>query len=249
MSQSLSAQPGRGAVVGLFEDEAQAQAAVEALRANGISEQHVSMLSPSIGAGDVHAQLVSMGVPDGESRYYAEQVRAGQTLLLVDANTDYQHTRELLKRHGAADVQSRGAELTQADDAGTPVGTGPRPIDVTGRWEDVTSRYETLFEQHYGTSDATWQQMAPVYRWAWEAANDARHRGQPWSKVEAQLRRSWPGPQAWDAVQGPIQDVWTDVAGEAATGAEGGQDRRIPRQGTDQLVAARDVVPPPEAIK
>jgi hypothetical protein len=249
VSQSLPPQAGRRAVVGLFEDEAQAQAAVEALRSNDISEQHVGMLSPSVGAGDVQAQLVSMDVPDGESRYYAEQVRAGHTLLIVDADGDYQHTRELLQRYGAADVQSRGAELTQADDAGTPVGTGPRPIDVTGRWEDVISRYEMLFQQHYGTSDTTWQQMAPVYRWAWGAANDPRYRGQPFSKVEANLKESWSGPQQWDLVKGPIQDVWTDVADEAATGAEGGQDRRILRQGSDQLVPARDVVPPPEPIK
>jgi hypothetical protein len=48
-------------------------------------------------------------------------------------------------------------------------------------------------------------------------------------------------------VAGPIRDVWEDVADEATTGAEGGADRRIPRQGADQQVPAREVVPPSAA--
>jgi hypothetical protein len=194
-------------------------------------------------------RLLSLGVPGGESRYYAEQVHAGQTLLVVDAAGGYRQTCQLLLQYGASDVQSRGQALARAENAGTPEGTGPRPPDITGRWGDVSSRYEMLWGQHYGSTDQTWPQMAPIYRWAWEAANDPQHRGQSWSQVEARLRQAWPGPQPWSDVREPIEDVWTDVADEATTGAEGGQDRRIPRQGSDQQVAARTLLPPSEPIQ
>ena len=93
-----------------------------------------------------------------------------------------------------------------------------------------------------------WEQMEPVYRWAWEQSNDPQRRGKPWAEVESLLRQRWQGQPAWDEVKGPIRDVWEDVADEATTGAEGGQDRRIPRQGNDQWVAARDVLPPSKPI-
>jgi hypothetical protein len=248
VSQSLSPQAGRSVAVGLFPREAQARQAIEALRGQGISEQHVGVLSNDTAGQDLQAHLATLGVPDGESRYYADEVRSGQTLVVVRANGQYAEARELLLQHGAEDVQSRGADLARPEGAGDVLGAGPRPIDVTGRWEDVRSRYEMLFGQHYGSTDLTWQQMEPVYRWAWDAANEPRHRGKPWSDVESELQSAWRGSPAWDNVAGAVRDVWEDVAEEATTGAEGGADRRIPRQGTDQSVAARDVVPPSKPI-
>ena len=44
-----------------------------------------------------------------------------------------------------------------------------------GSWKDVASRYEALWRQHYGTSDATWERIAPVYSFGWYEANDARY--------------------------------------------------------------------------
>jgi hypothetical protein len=225
--------------VGLFEHDAPARAAMQALRKLKLEAQSLTQAS----VADLQPMLVGRGVPDGEARYLAEQVRAGQTLIVVDARADYAAAREVLLRHGGADVQSRGAELARSAGAGVSGGAGARPIDVTGRWEDVSSRYEMLWQQHYGTSDATWEQMTPIYRYAWQIANHPQHRGRPWAEVEEIVRRGWDGPQRWEDVRGPIRDVWEDVAEEAATGAEGGQDRRIARQGTDQSVPARDVMP------
>jgi hypothetical protein len=104
-----------------------------------------------------------------------------------------------------------------------------------------------LWQQHYGTTDATWEQMAPVYRHAWQLANEPRYRGRPWTEVEAAVQSDWQSAGRapdWAAVAGPIRDVWEDVAEEAAQGAEGGQDRRIPRQGNDQSGPARTMTPP-----
>lgn len=251
----------------LFEQAASAEQAVQALAEIGLDQRQVGVLVPGAPApgdevpaedatglliaanraGDVPAVLVSMGVPDGEARYYADEVHSGRSLVVANAGQSYAAVRERLLDLGGYDVQSRGGELARAAGAGVPGGTGPRPVDLTGHWEDVASRYRMLWQQHYGTSDATWEQVEPVYQYAWQRANDPRDRGRPWAEVESAVRGEWqarPGAPDWDSVAGAIRDVWEDVADEASTGAEGGRDRRIPRQGADQAGPARDVEPP-----
>src|SRR5918911_2626920 len=268
MNASTPPQAGRSVVVGLFEREPQARQAVQGVRGLGLDERQVGILVPGQGSedappgassdvsgvlaiaavgDDVARVLVEMGVPEGEARFYATEAGAGRTLVVVDADGQYGVVRDLVLRNGGYDVQSRGAELARPAGAGVRGGSGPAPIDLTRNWDDVASRYEMLWQQHYGTTDATWDQMAPIYRFAWQVANDPRYRGRPWSEAEAAVRQEWEsaaGQASWSDVAGPIRDVWEDVADEATTGAEGGADRRIPRQGADQRVAARDLAPP-----
>ncbi len=229
----------------LFADTRLARRAADVLMSSGVSESSIHVLDATV--ADLQPSLVSLGVPEGEARYYIELVSAGQTLLVVAGQTDLASARETLLSQGGVDVQAQGGQLARPEGAGVAGGTGARPSDVTGRWQDVISRYEMLWQQHYGTSETTWEQMAPVYRYAWELANQPRYRGRPWSEVEATVRADWASRGSaltWDLVAGPIRDVWEDVAEEAAIGAEGGGDRRIPRQGNDQTVAARDLRPP-----
>jgi hypothetical protein len=242
-------------VAAVFDQPAAAQQALESF---GLDPQRQLGLwaPPSDGRGllvginraeELPAGLVSLGVPEGEARYLMDEVRNGRTLVVVDAGEHSAEVREQLLAQGGYDVQSRGGELARAEGAGVPGGAGPRPIDLTGHWPDVASRYRMLWQQHYGTTDATWEQVEPIYRYAWERANAPADRGRPWSEVAASIQREWqsrPGAPEWSSVAGPMRDVWEDVADEASSGAEGGQDRRIPRQGADQAGPAREVVPP-----
>ena len=231
MTPSTPPQSGRTVAVGVFADSAHAQRAVQALTALGIREGAIALLPPDASGTDIQAQLVELGVPAGEARFYAQEVRADRTLLVVPAIDNYDQVRDVLVQHAGSDVESRGQELARDEGAGIPGGTGARPIDVSGRWEDVTSRYETLWQQHYGTTDATWEQMEPTYRFAWQVANRPELRGRPWTEVEQAVRDEWArghDAASWDSVADPIRDVWEDVAAEAATFAEGGQDRSIP---------------------
>jgi hypothetical protein len=255
-----------GIVVGLFERDSDARALVQTLSSRGFRPADYGLVAPGSRPGDAEVgslvamaasahvsneladALVTLGVPEGEARFYGEEAREGRTLLVVNAGSQPEQVRKLVMEHSGYDVRSRGRELARAN-GGVAGGTGGRPVDLTGDWTDVASRYEMLFGQHYGTTDATWPRMEPIYRWAWEAANEAPNRGRPWSEVEAAVRDRWRSEspdQSWDAVAGPIRDVWEDVADEAAGGAEGGADRRIARQGTDQSVAASALQPPRE---
>ena len=281
---------GPSIVLALFEVESDARAVVDALRSRSFDDRQVGVLTPGqslnasqtavgdissmlalaasapnvAGTTDLSEVLVSMGVPDGQARFYAGEARDGRTLVIVKANGRFDEVHRLVLEHDGYDVQSRGAELIRGevqgpentragepDGGGVPGGVGPRAIDVTSNWPDFASRYEMLWQQHYGTTDATWPQMEPLYHYAWQLANAPEYRGRPWDEVESAIAGNWKTSElsqslSWSDAAGPIRDVWEDVAEEAATGAEGGADRRVARQGTDQLVAARDLIPPHE---
>lgn len=267
------AMPSRTVVVGVFEREPQAREAVEAVRSLGLTDSDLGLLAPaqtlntsdarSAGISemlssaaansdraDLESVLVTLGVPGGDARFYAEQAAEGRSLVMANAyGGRVDEIRNLLRDHGGFDVESRGADFIRGDGAGVRGGVGPRPIDVTTNWTDFRSRYQMLWQQHYGTTDATWEQMEPLYRYAWQLANDAGYRGRAWSDVEASLQRDWQASamsrsMRWQEARGPMRDVWEDVAQEALSGAEGGADRRIATSGTDQTIAARDVLPP-----
>lgn len=246
--------------VGLFSGGAQAQQALETLRTSfGLSEQQVGLLDGGEARGllgetaagtDPVGVLVSLGVAEGEARYYAHEARAGQVLVVADAgDSGYAEARDLLLRQGARDVQSEGKDLVRGGDAadGTTGRAAPQASDVTDRWEDVRSRYEMLFAQHFGTTDTTWPQAEPLYRFAWQMANAPEHRGRRWSEVEASVQRAWQAQGSglsWAEAAGPIRDVWEDVAAEATT-AEGGAERRVRQPGADQSGPASSVAAPP----
>jgi hypothetical protein len=256
-------------VVALFEQASRARAAADALYNLGFSTQQVGLLLPgqhltvsetnradvssvlalaaaASDGNDVGNVLLGMGVPAGEARFHAAEAREGRALVVVNANGRASDVRRTLLDRGGYDVRSQGRDLVRPAESGVPGGLGARPADITTNWQDVRSRYEMLWQQHYGTTDATWEQMEPVYRSAWALANRADLRGRPWPEVEATIQRAWANADlgrriTWAGALGPMRDVWEDVAEEAATGAEGGADRRIARQGTDQQVAARDL--------
>ena len=263
----------RPVIVALFDREARAREATAAVRSLGLDEQQVGLLVPgqrltvsqtdaadvssllmlaasATDGNDVGNVLLGMGVPDGEARFYAQEAREGRCLVVVHANDGRSdEVRRVVLDHGGYDVQSRGRDLIRPAEGGVPGGVGPRPLDITSSWQDVRSRYEMLWQQHYGTTDATWEQMEPIYRFGWGLANRADLRGQPWRDVAGAVEREWAATSRserldWSAAEGPLRDVWQDVAEEAAMGAEGGADRRIPHQGSDQSIAARDLEPP-----
>jgi hypothetical protein len=262
----------RPVVVAVFDREARAREARAAVTSLGLDDQHVGLLVPgqhvsvsetspedvsslltqaasATDGNDVGNALLGMGVPDGEARFYAQEARDGRCLVVVHADGRSDEVRRIVLEHGGYDVQSRGRDLIRPGEGGVSGGVGPRPLDVTRNWQDVRSRYEMLWQQHYGTTDATWEQMEPLYRFGWRLANRADLRGQPWTDVAEAVQREWRASRlgqigSWRDAEGPLQDVWQDVAEEAATGAEGGADRRIPRQGSDQTIAARDLQPP-----
>lgn len=161
---------------------------------------------------------------------------------------------EIVRHEDDRDVERLGADLARgsprehdAERAGG--GTGPAPR-ITLRWEDVSPRYATLFRQRYGAGDATWEQYEPAYLFAWQMANDPHYRGRPWSDVQDAVRSAW-GSRAglpWDAVSGGMGDVWQDVADDARSGLEGGEENSVVKPFGDTAAPA-PWTPPDVAAK
>ena len=191
------------------------------------------MLSAAAGAEDVVGTLSALGVEAASARYYQREYRAGRSILAVRAHGRADEAREIVRRQGGRDVESLGGGLARGDASEHDAeraggGTGPAPR-VTLRWEDVSPRYATLFGQRYGAGDATWEQYEPAYRFAWQMANDPRYRGRPWSAVRDAVREAWGSGDGlpWDAVEGAMGDVWEDVADDARSGLEGGEQTSV----------------------
>ena len=73
-----------------------------------------ALAGAGIGAvtGGLIGGLTNLGVPEEEAHYYAEGVRRGGILVTVAAETDAQAGRavEMMKRHGAVDIDERATE-------------------------------------------------------------------------------------------------------------------------------------------
>ena len=219
----------RAVAVGVFDGESSAREATVRLRSAGFADDQMTLISTF--AAEVRQALLDLGVPEGEVRFYTDELEQGRSVLVVAAAGNYDEARQLLLAQGAYDVQSRGAELVRGDAGSEPAASRGRstpPLDETTRWEDVRSRYEMLFGQHYGTR-GSWEESEPLYRHAWQLANDPRYRGRPWSEVGPLLEREWTSQRrtpAWEDAAGPVRDVFEDVADEARMGLEGGAEFR-----------------------
>jgi hypothetical protein len=119
-----------GIIVGLYDDVALAQNAVDALVASGIPPRDISMLSnetiaaipgaaegsgepgplgnADVSGADLVPRLTRLGVPQDTAEGYAEAVRRGGALVVVrveDARAS--EATEILDREGAVDYQAR----------------------------------------------------------------------------------------------------------------------------------------------
>jgi hypothetical protein len=58
-------------------------------------------------AGGLVGALVGMGIPNEEAEYYEGEFREGRTIVTVNAPSRYMEARDVLRRHGAYDVETR----------------------------------------------------------------------------------------------------------------------------------------------
>jgi hypothetical protein len=75
------------------------------------------------GLGAIAGALVGMGVPEEHAKYYEGEAKAGKTLVTVRADGRYDDAQQILRDHGAYDVESRGS---------TAVATGNPTLQSSG---------------------------------------------------------------------------------------------------------------------
>ena len=177
------------------------------------------------GGGLLGALVGSMGVPEEEARYYDEEFRAGRTLVTVKADGRYDEARSLLRRHGARDVEDRGAAVGTGATAARPGAAAAmnREETMPTTWDEAMPTYRQRWQQRYGTSGGRWEEVEPAYRYGWEMRSDPRYRDRRWAEVEPELRRDWEArhrDRPWDRVAGAIRDAWEGATAGARTAGE-----------------------------
>lgn len=116
-------------VVALFENRGAAEAACRELEAAGIDRRAVSLIVDEAATGSTPAgvrpdRLTGFAMPLEEAHSYAERVRRGEALLVVEAEAgDASRIEAAMERHGPIELDDSPARPDTTDDRyGTPDG-------------------------------------------------------------------------------------------------------------------------------
>jgi len=105
----------RATVVGVFREREMAEQALNALKDRGFDSNQLHYSGSSSGGGffkslfsgqnttndDFVNDLADLGVPDDETRYYANEYNNGQSIIAVNAQGNMQEALNIMKRYGA----------------------------------------------------------------------------------------------------------------------------------------------------
>lgn len=191
--------------------------------------------------GGLIGALVDMGVPEETAQYYAEGVRRGGHLVTV-RTADHMTDRavDILNRHDPVDVNERAAQWRQSGWTGFDTEAGPyqtgetagmqdrpyqtreeemaegyRTTDMTSDYGDFNT-YDDRFRNHFQssyTTDYTYEQFQPAYRYGFDLAHDERYRDRDWQEVEPEARQRWDerNPGTWDRFKGAVRHAWEEI--------------------------------------
>jgi hypothetical protein len=210
----------RSVLVGVFRDPKQARDAIGAIRNAGFRTDDIGLLlwgrvdalamAADTGAGReaalgaVARGLTGLGVPKEEARFYEEEASGGRTLLTMRAGGRHAEARDILRRYGAYDAESRDRTVTTGETmvdapSAEPGAHGRTPDATGGRSEVNESRCRYGWELRSGPEyrDRVWAEVERDFRRDWER----RHQGQPWEEVRDTVREAW--EQATEPIRRP----------------------------------------------
>jgi hypothetical protein len=190
------------------------------------------------GLGGMVGALSEMGVPEEEAHVYAEGVRRGGSLVIVNASRDGDWTAvDILRRHGAADIERRKDAATEpgalASNENADYRTGAMAerepaiaSSATLERPATTSRIpvsETAtddgqwdpdcrrhYESSFADSGRSFEELRPAYEYGYQASSDPRFSADDWETTEANIRQDWStrGQGTWDDVREAVRCGW-----------------------------------------
>jgi uncharacterized protein (TIGR02271 family) len=94
-------------VAGVFAQEAQAKRALDALRQAGFDYDQVGIARQGQGSVDLKNDLLNLGVAREGANYYAQEFKAGRTIVSVRPDGREQEAHDLLHQYGGYDYEHR----------------------------------------------------------------------------------------------------------------------------------------------
>jgi hypothetical protein len=76
--------------------------------AGGVLASVLASAAGGAAVAGVLGALVGLGIPEEEAKFYEGEFHAGRTLVTVQAPGRYEEAREILHKHGAYNVETRG---------------------------------------------------------------------------------------------------------------------------------------------
>ncbi|TMD23368.1 MAG: YsnF/AvaK domain-containing protein [Chloroflexi bacterium] len=101
----------RAFVVGVFQDEAQAQQAMNDLMSAGFSKDQIRYSVRKGGSGITNS-LENLGLPEDEATFYNGEFESGRTVVVVNTRDRQQEASQILSRDGGYDYASRSGQTT-----------------------------------------------------------------------------------------------------------------------------------------
>jgi uncharacterized protein (TIGR02271 family) len=150
--------PEQSIVVGLFDDHAQAEQAVNALHDAGFRDDQITFSGHGASSGGILADLKSlfsgqgtsesvyndlldMGMPEEDARYYQQEYEAGRNIVAVTGDSRTQEAAPILARYGGYGPTRRSAQTTDMD---TTTTTAQAPVTDTEGEQRIQLREEQL---------------------------------------------------------------------------------------------------------
>ena len=181
--------------------------------------------------GGLIGALVDLGVPEEQAGYYAEGVRRGGTLVVVQTTDDMaDDARNILDRHYPVDVDERSGmwqetgwtSFNPESNAYTAneINTERRRYymdeydfepDFADYDEDFRNHYEnTYYNRGYG-----YDYYLPAYYYGYSLAADEDMAGRSWEEIETEARTEWEQDQdnegVWDDIKDAVRHAWQET--------------------------------------
>ncbi len=114
-------------IAGVFEEEPQARRALDALKQAGFDFDQIGIARQGKGSVDLKKDLLDFAMPREQATYYAQEFKAGRTVLSVRPEGHELEAHEIMHRYGGYDYEHRAVSPQPiADDEHRAV--SPQPI-------------------------------------------------------------------------------------------------------------------------
>ncbi len=169
------------------------------------------------GAANLMDALTGLHISDGNASTYAEAVRRGGSLLLINVPAHmFDRVQDILLLHHVVDLSQRVRRWRQQgwehfDPHGLPCTHEELNRERFQQANENRRRcsyhpYEQDFRSHYylmrAPGDEPYEYYAPAYRYGYRLVWERDYRGKDWSTVEPRARCQWERQegQCWEAV-------------------------------------------------
>jgi uncharacterized protein (TIGR02271 family) len=133
----------RSFVVGVFQEEAQAQQAMNDLMSAGFSKDEIRYSVHKGGSGITNS-LANLGLPEDEATFYNGEFESGRTVVVVNTSDRQQEASQILYRDGGYDYASRSGRTSGTSSYANAATTGQATDYNTEAGQNIQLREEQL---------------------------------------------------------------------------------------------------------